>query len=138
MDGGTVATVPQVAPVAQRAIQQSDGGMSLILSILIVALVIFFVVELFRSVNWPKEWREKKPFSCPVCLTFWASLIMGVLLWRMGNVQSALQIGLPSAGLALLLVNVNGYLHGPSGPPGFAPEGLWGSESRKAGPPNLL
>ena len=120
MDGGTVTTVmTQAAPAAQRTVQQGDGGTSLIFSILIVALVIFFVVELFRSVHWPKEWRERRPFNCSVCQTFWASLVIGVLLWRIGNVQSALQIGLPSAGLALLLVNVNGYLRGPpSLPPG--------------------
>jgi hypothetical protein len=41
-----------------------------------LAFAFLLVIELVRALPWPKQWRQKKPFSCDVCMSSWFSIFM--------------------------------------------------------------
>ena len=74
-----------------------------------LSLVLVFLVLVVQALT-PQAWRNTKPFSCSLCLTWWGVVAYTLSpLWRSEGYQEVLAAG----GLALLLLALHGWLKGP-------------------------
>lgn len=46
-------------------------------NLITLGLAVFALVQLIQRLPWPPAWAQRKPLSCPVCLSWWSSIIGG-------------------------------------------------------------
>lgn len=39
-----------------------------------LAFAFLLGIELVRALPWPRSWKQKKPFSCDVCMSSWLAI----------------------------------------------------------------
>lgn len=69
----------------------------------VLASIFVMVIELVRALPWPKEWLQRKPLACDVCMSGWSGIA-----WAVGQGFTPLSIfeGASAAGLCLLVLIV--------------------------------
>lgn len=118
-DGTAVVVSTPTTVVSTPPVDQSGAAMQFLLALMCYGLGMFFFIETIRNIRWPKEWAEKRPLSCNLCLTFWVTLALALVLGKLAGVQSALQLAPAAGGLCMLFLSLHAYLRGPT----FTPPG---------------
>jgi hypothetical protein len=80
-----------------------------------LSLILVFAVLVVQALT-PQAWKNTRPFSCQLCLTWWGVVAYTLSpWWRSEGYETVLAAG----GLALLLLALHGWLKGSSlVPPG--------------------
>lgn len=77
-----------------------------------LSLILVFLVLIVQALT-PQAWKNSKPWSCQLCLTWWG--VVGICIVRSyGPIwTSDRALVLAAGGLALLLLALHGWLKAP-------------------------